>query len=295
MPAIPFMYSLIRNKFVERNWKYFVIPLLINVVILIFNLFYGFIYKIDENCVYSRSYAFYTELGITAFYVVTLIVGDFIQNRSRNSDADDNALIIACYLLVILGALFQTLFMGCCTIYPSLALASILYYFYMKGLDDKRDKLTGLFNRAQFIKRMDQINKKGKLQNIYVGVFDVNRLKTVNDSYGHIAGDEALKETADVLINVLSSYGQLFRTGGDEFCFIGERITEADMKKCKATIDKKMQAIKSPFSLSVSQGYSKTEGHIEKDIYDTYNKADQSMYVQKEAYESLFKNKGESK
>ena len=85
-----------------------------------------------------------------------------------------------------------------------------------------RDRLTGLFNRAGFelagrtLLRQSDANG----QPLLVMMLDMDNLKTINDTFGHAEGDQALKATGDVLAGVLRSTDVLGRLGGDEFAAI---------------------------------------------------------------------------
>lgn len=84
----------------------------------------------------------------------------------------------------------------------------------------KTDVLTGVYNRRAYY---DEINlyKDGKdLENLVLVAMDVNGLKKVNDKNGHAAGDEYIKCAANAATEALSSWGHVFRTGGDEFTAI---------------------------------------------------------------------------
>ena len=81
-----------------------------------------------------------------------------------------------------------------------------------------RDSLTGLANRRNMEERIrDLIDKK---QTFCVMSLDLNHLKQVNDSNGHLAGDNLLKQFAQELRSNLGSYGMPGRWGGDEFIVI---------------------------------------------------------------------------
>lgn len=81
------------------------------------------------------------------------------------------------------------------------------------------DGLTGLFNRRSFDEVMT--NESSRFSR-YGGIFsliiaDLDNLKTVNDAYGHLAGDEALRQVGGVIRNMIRISDQAFRYGGDEF------------------------------------------------------------------------------
>lgn len=83
------------------------------------------------------------------------------------------------------------------------------------------DSLTGLYNRTAFAEHSEQY-LENMIQNFAIGViqFDVNNLKTVNDTLGHEKGDHLLQLAAEGLQTSFSERGNCYRMGGDEFLVI---------------------------------------------------------------------------
>lgn len=91
------------------------------------------------------------------------------------------------------------------------------------------DPLTGLPNRALFIKKLQKCLQKAKENSNYLFALlflDCNRFKLVNDSLGHLVGDRVLILVADRLQNCLTSQDTLARLGSDEFTIILEDIQD---------------------------------------------------------------------
>jgi diguanylate cyclase (GGDEF)-like protein len=78
------------------------------------------------------------------------------------------------------------------------------------------DGLTGLFNRTYFEAELDRL-KRGREFPVSVVLVDVDDLKWVNDSQGHVAGDELLRRAAAVLQASFRAEDAIARIGGDEF------------------------------------------------------------------------------
>ena len=89
-----------------------------------------------------------------------------------------------------------------------------------------RDELTGLPNRAAFVDRLQQAVADARATGTIVGVlyFDVDRLKVVNDSLGHRAGDTLLVQIAERVQRMLRSTDLLARLGGDEFTMLLDQL-----------------------------------------------------------------------
>jgi two-component system cell cycle response regulator len=82
-----------------------------------------------------------------------------------------------------------------------------------------RDALTGLLNRATVLealsKEISRSERSGKP--LALAMIDLDHFKNVNDTYGHQAGDIVLREAARRMVNILRTYDQIGRYGGEEF------------------------------------------------------------------------------
>ncbi|MBU1236173.1 MAG: EAL domain-containing protein [Gammaproteobacteria bacterium] len=86
------------------------------------------------------------------------------------------------------------------------------------------DPLTGLDNRTSFLEALDAVLDKTQRQDGHHSLLflDLDQFKVVNDTCGHLAGDEMLKQLADVLRRTVRANDRLARLGGDEFCILLE-------------------------------------------------------------------------
>lgn len=86
----------------------------------------------------------------------------------------------------------------------------------------RHDKLTGLYNRGYFEELFEKYLKENIDNNkeFFLVILDLNKLKLVNDTYGHLAGDEYISRFASNLQQLMSPYDIVSRLGGDEFSII---------------------------------------------------------------------------
>ena len=89
------------------------------------------------------------------------------------------------------------------------------------------DPLTGLPNRALLLDRLDQALHRAQRSGRFVALLylDLDRFKVINDSLGHIAGDQVLVEVADRLASTVRPGDTVARLGGDEFVVLAEAVT----------------------------------------------------------------------
>jgi diguanylate cyclase (GGDEF)-like protein/PAS domain S-box-containing protein len=93
-----------------------------------------------------------------------------------------------------------------------------------------RDALTGLFNRGELDRLLDEEISRARRhdRSLSLVMVDVDRFKRVNDTCGHQAGDRALQQVADVLSTCVRTHDRVARYGGEEFAVILPETTGAD-------------------------------------------------------------------
>jgi diguanylate cyclase (GGDEF)-like protein len=84
------------------------------------------------------------------------------------------------------------------------------------------DELTGLLNRRSLDEGMvNEVNRNSRYGGVFsIIILDVDSLKTVNDNYGHLAGDELLRQIGSIIKKAIRGADQAFRYGGDEFAIL---------------------------------------------------------------------------
>ena len=115
----------------------------------------------------------------------------------------------------------------------------------------RHDVLTGLANRAEFNARLEDASRRLKRNggSVTVMMIDLDRFKAVNDTLGHLAGDQLLSEVARRLQSTVRGIDVLARLGGDEFAIIQEG--GADQHESAVALALRIiEAISAPFNLN---------------------------------------------
>src|SRR5712664_2637603 len=155
------------------------------------------------------------------------------------------------------------------------------------------DELTGLYNRRGFMAMAERQLKLGRRsgRGMLLFVMDVDRMKHINDSFGHSEGDRALKRTADALEETFRDSDVVARLGGDEFAVLAIEASghsEATIKTRLFECLKANNAEQSRNEISLSLGVARFDPNNRASIGELMVKADQAMYEQKRQRSRLF-------
>jgi len=153
------------------------------------------------------------------------------------------------------------------------------------------DVLTGLLNRRTIMEALTKEVKRIERQNqiLFIGMCDIDHFKQVNDTYGHLVGDEVIKEVAKRMKNALREYDLLGRYGGEEFLVITpvdsiDSGVIAYQRLCHAVSDLPIEC--DGFSISVTISCGTADYSIDNDkqnISTLIARADQALYQAKDA------------
>ena len=142
------------------------------------------------------------------------------------------------------------------------------------------DQLTGLYNRHYLESELKRLDTDRQLP-ISIIMADVNGLKLINDTYGHLKGDELLIRAANIISKASRKEDLIARWGGDEFVILLPQTsnTEASLIK-KRIIENCQNEIIEDIPVSIALGTA-TKISGDKALYQTLQEAEDNMYEQK--------------
>lgn len=260
--------------------------------LLIFNIFSGFMFYIDENGVYRRG-SFFWLAYLFSYIYVAVACGRTIHALVTKSYQGDRRTIVLHTLFPLgpgIAGIIQYFYPRLPVACVTMSLTTLLFYMLWTDQLISLDPLTGLNNRKQLFHYYDHWSRNhGSDEIMYILMIDANKFKSINDNYGHIMGDQALKNIAEALrvaCKSLPKRGNIARYGGDEFAVLFESADPGTAIMIKKKINEALKAVNErtglPFELTVSTGVSFTDGSLTaKELID---KADEDMYEEKSAY-----------
>lgn len=149
------------------------------------------------------------------------------------------------------------------------------------------DELTQLRNRRGFFELAQQALKVARREEHTLGLFfvDLNGLKQINDEFGHLAGDQALRDMAEVLRRTFRESDIVARLGGDEFVALARvsRDTAALDKRLREQVALMNQSKQRHYSLGMSVGTAIFNVTSEDGVEALIARADAAMYQEKRA------------
>lgn len=157
----------------------------------------------------------------------------------------------------------------------------------MERLQAQMDPLTAIPNRLGYIERVTQEFARWKRfgNPLTLVVCDIDFFKRINDNYGHVAGDKALKSIAKTLAGKIRETDYIARYGGEEFVLI---MPGADMQAAEGVAEKLRTTVEAlafhfkgePVSITISCGISSFKKG--DSVEDVFERADKGLYQAKE-------------
>ncbi len=150
------------------------------------------------------------------------------------------------------------------------------------------DSMTGVRNKHAYTEAEKIINEQiglGELRNLAVVVGDINGLKHVNDTLGHAAGDQLIRD-ACTLICEYFKHGAVYRIGGDEFVVLLEGTGYDSMLETIRALNRKVEDNIKEDAVVVSIGYASLNPD-DRQLRDVFERADQMMYERKKELKAM--------
>lgn len=276
--ATPFILAQILYALIKRMRAFVFVPAGILLIVDVVSIFTGIVFKIGDDNKLVRG-----PLGYLPFIVVGLYCAFLIFILIKRSNKRMLEIIPIGFLAVafisslifpfVFGSNYSQIF--CSTI----GAAIFIYYVFLIMQLTKKDALTGILNRQAYYA---ETRKDFKDITAIVSI-DMNGLKTINDTYGHYAGDEALVTLALCFTKACKSRQSAYRMGGDEFAIVCRKTSEEEVIKLVDRIQKYVSETK--YTCSIGYSYQ-NDGF--QNLDNLLKASDEQMYLNKAEF---YKNK----
>lgn len=276
----------IKSKFLTNKRFFIYTPSLfiLGIALLIINIFTGIIFKIEEvngSLVYSRGALFPLIYLIIYIYVVTSSIRCIYFGIKAEVDKAKYFILASFPVIPLICAAIQLFYWRLPIVCIGLIFSCSICYLESIEEQVSTDPLLDINNRRKIMVLIHRHINNYTGDNLYLFMLDLDRFKSINDTYGHLEGDKALITTVESIKKVLQKYNKLHfgRYGGDEFIIFGVVAEpEALINDINEALEEASKDLE--YKIIISIGYAKYDKSI-KGVKDFINLADNMLYENK--------------
>ena len=262
------------------------IPLFIVLILILTSMFTGHMFYVDSDGDYHRGTLYFLQIGVGyAYCIFTTFKALYLSKKTSNYQQKQSLRTLAGFITIpFVAAFIQICIPGIPALCVGTTVGLLNVYISLQEQLVSVDPLTKLNNRNQLRQYMSQrLGKYGGKKPLYLLMMDGNHFKQINDQYGHIEGDNALKEIANALCRACTGkHDFISRFGGDEFIVLTEPENGDSVEALCQRIHYEMTQAKTDYPISVCIGYAKYTNDI-KTGQQFIDLADKELYKVKQA------------
>jgi diguanylate cyclase (GGDEF)-like protein len=269
---------------------------------------------------FGRNYYFYISAGNVFYhgsmYIIRMVISFTpvlialfdvaVLLKTSRTNTNTVSLILLFVVLTTTGSTLDILGKTNSLVWPCFVTAILYAYFFIVRCDSKIDSLTGLGNRYSFNEFIDKLSgtrrefrlpfrprrrggetdlrKKRKASEAYsIIMIDMDHFKEINDTLGHLEGDNALKDMSNIIKNCIRHSDFAARYGGDEFVLATRTEYDASglLQRMQSAIDELNAKKERPYTLEISYGYDVYSADSNISVNDFLRHIDSLMYKHK--------------
>jgi len=279
----------------RRLLPLYCIPVAVNLVLALVSTRVPLLFNIHENNVYERG----PLLSVSFLLSYVLLVLSFFRvlyYRKRILKQQGNITSPFCCqrslfpllifpLIPLLGGILQIWFYGVTIVWLSPVFAMLIVFINIQNTEISTDVLTGLYNRRQADSYLQSLlQSSARFQPIGLAMLDMDNFKQINDRFGHLAGDHALRIMAGVLQSECDRDTFFSRYGGDEFVIVTKQKSEEWIhqliERIRARLEERCRTTGTRYRLSISVGVALWNNSMQS-MDDLFTTADILLYQDK--------------
>jgi len=240
----------------SRFLKIIIGLMIIYTVSVIFNFEYGYYFYISKENMYVGGSLYNFQVFFSYFPILLALID--ISLAPKHIKRTQIFLIIFFIILTAVGGALDIVFRSTNIVWPCITGALLYMYFFIIRSSSKVDSLTGIGNRNNFYEHVNTLSDQ-LTKNDYAFIkIDLKRLGEINDIFGHLTGDNALRDISAIIKGCIRYTDIAVRYGGDEFIII--TAAENDSQRIidrinKAVTDLNEKNIR-PYKLTINYGYA---------------------------------------
>lgn len=268
---------------VNNDWLYGIPGFIEIAVLIVLSLF-------SADARYSDLVSSIASVSIYVVINFYIMLGAFLCYKSSLYNLDFDIKYIArkhlyYYTVLCIAFFIEQVVFSNASVGTSYVVFLLFHYMTKSKTMISQDSLSGVNNRVSFNKYINNVFLSKEHDGAYIVYIDIDKFKHINDTYGHIEGDEAISLVGKTLKSIAGETNSFVaRIGGDEFVMIIKETEEEKVKKVIQNISFELEEriifSDKQYDLTVSCGYIEVKKN-QKNIKELMVKADESMYIEK--------------
>ena len=265
------------------------IPAGLLTIMTLCTLKWHFFFYIDAEGIYQRGPLYLVVLPFVYIYMIMIVfrMVTMFPKKKYYAFRGKLEMVVGIVGFPLVAGVLQVFLPGISVVCFGLTLGVIQAFTAFLTNRITMDELTQVNNRTKLMQYLENYMEdyvQGQETDLHFLMIDLDDFKLINDTYGHLEGDNALVRTANVLKKTMAGHtGILARYGGDEFCIAGE-MTEEDAEELIVNLYANLETANveaaCPYNIGMSIGCGRFTGEVET-IPDLIRKADEDLYQRK--------------
>lgn len=278
-PVAPMILALLHQRNKKNPKWYFYLPEAVVVVVNSISLFNGCVIQVTEQNATEPGVLYFLPYLIGGLYLLLLLNRAMDQHYRPNRQAE-GGLITSAIIVFAIAVVLDVVYDLCFALW-SIAVAFLMLYFLQLNVEKVAfDPLTGTHSQVAFSSVTKKL-RRGKGKASTIAMVDMNGLKFFNDTYGHSAGNDALKKMSGAILSATDGrHMRVYRHGGDEFVVVAMRLCRGEME---SLLENALHQCGEVEGVPVSFAYGVAEFHSGDDLRASISEADERMYAHKKA------------
>lgn len=273
-----------RKKPGYRTYLIFSVSTLLYGIFFIVAMRRNIVFYIDEKNLFHRNWGIYVTM--TVVYMNMIFMFFYALYKRKYTKGNSLTIIAVISILPLAGGGIQMIFYGLSTTWPFTTLSVLMVYVFLEIQKHVNDYLTGLMNRRQFEELVKyRMEKRSNDRDFTLIVLDMDDFKSINDNFGHHAGDRALQEAANLITRSIGVNDKAGRMGGDEFVVLldsgSDEIIGSVVSRLRKNFDHWNKESDEPYKLAISLGWAVYDSGKHHDYSALFRQADIMMYSDK--------------
>ncbi|MDR3122721.1 MAG: GGDEF domain-containing protein [Treponema sp.] len=253
----------------------------LHLVVIVLNQWFHFYFSVSADNFLIKEKLYVIRIVIS-YLPATFFLYEFIVSPRKFYKTH---IYLICFFIFLTGGggAIDIILNSGALIWPCLTSALLYCYFFILRTDSKIDALTGIGNRYAFNEFIINLSRQTIKQSYSVVMIDMDHFKAINDTLGHLEGDNALRDMATIIKGSLRANDFAARYGGDEFIVAVRADADISriMKRIQTSIDNQNSKNLRPYKLEISYGVGVFTTHGNQSIEEFLAYVDSLMYKNK--------------